>query len=140
MGTTSFAASAFGIAPNNPTPKQVRQTCLNNFNNTGVGKGVNFFSLASPFIGPDRLGSAVEDIGGTGLKFAAYSFFKTASKSMVRTPFGSMSGLVAGTIETVAKDIVAPAAVLATEVQVGVHAACAAYSNPSLQPYLPPTF
>jgi hypothetical protein len=140
MGTIEFDVCAFELAPNNATPKQVRQTCLNNFNNTGVGKGVNFFSLASPFIGPDKLQSAIEDVGGTGAKFAAYKFFRGASTSMVRTPFGSMSGFVADTVETIAKDVVAPVAVLATEVQVGVHAACAAYSNPSLQPYLPPTF
>jgi RHS repeat-associated protein len=127
-------------APNNATPKQVRQTCLNNFNNTGVGKAVNFFSLASPFIGPDKLQSAIEDVGGTALKFGAYGFFKTAITSMAGTPAAALSSVVAGTVETVAKSVIAPAATLATEVQVGVHAACAAYSNPSLQPYLPPTF
>ena len=115
-------------APNNAytndVAKKLQQNCLNNFNNSGGGAVVNFFSLASPFIGPDQLDSAVEDIGGTGLKFAAYSFFKTASTSMVRTPFGSMSSLVAGTIETVAKDVVAPVAGVSTAVQVGVHLGC----------------
>ncbi len=104
--------------------KKLQQNCLDNFNNSGGGAVVNFFSLASPFIGPDRLQSAIEDVGGTGVKFAAYSFFKTASTSMVRTPFGSMSGLVAGTIETVAKDVVAPVAAASTAVQVGVHLGC----------------
>ena len=128
------------VAPSNGTPTISRQACLAQFNNSSFGKVVNFFSLASPFIGPDRLQSAVEDVGGTGLKFAAYSFFKTASSTMVRTPFGSMSGLVAGTIETVAKDVVAPVAAVATGVQVMDHLLCAGYSNPSVAPYLPPTF
>lgn len=132
--------SGTGNAPNNSSPKQVRHTCLNNFNNTGVGKAVNFFSLATPILGPDRLHSAIEDFGSTGLKFAAYKFFRGASTSMIRTPFGSMSGFVADTIEIVAKDIVAPVLPIAIGVQIGVNAACAAYSNPSLQPYLPPTF
>jgi len=128
------------VAPSNGTPTISRQACLAQFNNSSFGNVVNFFSLASPFIGPDRLQSAVEDVGGTGLKFAAYSFFKTASSTMVRTPFGSMSGLVAGTIETVAKDVVAPVAAVATGVQVMDHLLCAGYSNPSVAPYLPPTF
>lgn len=93
-------------------------------------------SLLPSYFGAVDLGTGKV---GTGTKVAAYKFFRGASTSMVRTPFGSMSGFVADTVETVAKDIVAPVAVLATEVQVGVHAGCAAYSNPSLQPYLPPT-
>jgi RHS repeat-associated protein len=134
-----YQGATFSVAPPPPLPtlnrapnnaytndvaKKLQQNCLDNFNNSGGGAVVNFFSLTSPFIGPDRLQSAIEDVGGTGAKFAAYSFFKTASKTMVRTPFGSMSGLVAGTIETVAKDVVAPVAAVSTAVQVGVHLGC----------------
>jgi hypothetical protein len=83
---------------------------------------VNFLSMASPLIGPDRLGSTIEDVGGSTLKFGAYQFFKGASQTMVRTPFGSMSGFVSETIEAVAKDAVFPAAAAATVIQILVHA------------------
>src|ERR1700740_2586450 len=106
-GEQKFRLGGVETLPNNAYTndgaKKLQQNCLDNFNNSGGVAVVNFFSLASTFIGPDRLNSAIEDVGGTGLNFAAYSFFKTASTSMVRTPFGSMSGLVAGTIETVAR-------------------------------------
>ncbi|MGA3264697.1 MAG: hypothetical protein ABSC47_11715 [Terracidiphilus sp.] len=78
-----------------------------------------------PGIGPDWQGSIAEDVGGSALKFGAYSFFNAASTSMVRTPFGSMSGFVAGSIETVAKEVVAPVVVAATAAQLTVHAGCA---------------
>ena len=55
MCTTTFAASAFGIAANNGTQQQTQQ-CISQFNNTAFGKFVNFWSMASPFMGPDRLG------------------------------------------------------------------------------------
>ena len=126
LNTTPYAP--FQVAQNNAYTKDVakklQQNCLDNFNNSGGGAVVNFFSFASPFIGPDPLNSAIEDVGGTGLKFAAYSFFKTASNTMVRTPFGSMSGLVSGTIETVATKVVVPVASVSTAVQVGVHLGC----------------
>jgi hypothetical protein len=41
------------------------------------------------------LQTAIEDVGGTGAKFAAYKFFSGASTSMVRTPFG-FTGLNGG--------------------------------------------
>ena len=109
-------------APNNA--QQIAKTCIDQFNDTGVGKFVNFWSMASPLIGPDRWGSLKEDVGGSTLKFGAYQFFKGASKTMVRTPFGSMSGFVAETIETVAADVVLPLAVAATGTQVLMHAGC----------------
>ena len=121
--TTQLSASAFGIAPSNAT--QITKQCVAEFNNSGFGGAVNFLSMASPLIGPDRLGSTIEDVGGSALKFGAYQFFKTASQTMVRTPFGSMSGFVSETIEAVAKDAVFPAAAAATGVQILVHAGCA---------------
>jgi hypothetical protein len=87
--------------------QQKQQDCLNKINNTPDGEFYNFFSLASPFIGPDPMQSTIEDVGGTGLKFAAYGFFRSASANMIRTPFGSMSGLVADTLDTVAKGFIA---------------------------------
>jgi hypothetical protein len=61
--TTRSTASAFGIAPSNQTQQQKQQNCLNGFNNSPDGKFYNFFSLASPVIGPDKLQSAIEDFG-----------------------------------------------------------------------------
>ena len=111
------------VAPNNA--KQIAKQCVAEFNNSAFGGAVNFLSMASPLIGPDRLGSTIEDVGGSALKFGAYQFFKTASQTMVRTPFGSMSGFVSETIEAVAKDAVFPAAAAATSIQILVHAGCA---------------
>lgn len=60
-------------APNNgQTQQQKQQDCLNKINNTPDGKFYNFWSLTSPLIGPNKLGSAIEDFGGTGLKYLAY--------------------------------------------------------------------
>jgi hypothetical protein len=78
-----------------------------------------------PGIGPEWKSSIIEDVGGSALKFGAYSFFNTASQTMVRTPFGSMSGFVAGTVETVAKEALAPVAAAATAGQLTAHAGCA---------------
>jgi hypothetical protein len=102
----------------------VQQQCLGQFNNSSFGGAVNFMSMASPFIGPNRLGSAIEDVGGTTLKYGVYQFFNTASGSMAGTPFGSMSGIVAEGIETIAQDAVLPIAVGATGLQLIAHAGC----------------
>jgi hypothetical protein len=126
--TTGFAVSAFGIAPNNgPTWKQQNQDCLNKINSTPDGKFYNFFSPLSmiPGIGPEWKSSIAEDVGGGAAKFAAYKFFQGASQTMVRTPFGSMSGVVAGSIEGVAEGVLAPVAAAATVGQLTVHAGCA---------------
>ena len=143
--TTVFAVGAFGIAPSNQ--KQVQQTCLNNFNNTVVGKVTNFFSLASPFIGPDPIQSAIEDVGGTAAKYAAYRGLQYLANSPALLGGSNAqfvlavgSGAVAEGIHAVAADVVAPVAAVATGLQLAVHAACYGYSNPSVQPYLPPTF
>jgi hypothetical protein len=107
---------AGGLPANNATQQQIKQQCLDQFNNSGLGKAVNFWSLGSPFIGPDRPGSIFEDFGGTTLKIGAYQFFATASKTMGRTPFGSLSGVVAKTTPLVAG---------ATGAQIIMHAGCA---------------
>jgi hypothetical protein len=98
-------------------------------NNTPDGEFHNFFSLASPFIGPDPMQSTIEDVGWTGLKFAAYGFFRSASTNMIRMPFGSMSGLVADTLDTVAKGFIAPVGAAATVGQLTVHGGCAIASE-----------
>jgi hypothetical protein len=114
---------------NVPTALQVKQfvqqQCLGQFNNSSLGGAVNFMSMASPVIGPNPLGSTIEDVGGTTLKYGVYQFFNSASQSMAGTPFGSMSGIVAEGIETIAKDVVLPVAVGATGLQVIAHAGCA---------------
>jgi hypothetical protein len=114
---------------NVPTALQVKQfvqqQCLGQFNNSSLGGAVNFMSMTSPVIGPNPLGSTIEDVGGTTLKYGVYQFFNSASQSMAGTPFGSMSGIVAEGIETIAKDVVLPVAVGATGLQVIAHAGCA---------------
>jgi hypothetical protein len=80
--------------------------------------------MASPVIGPDRLGSTIEDVGGTTLKFGVYTFFSTVGKNWTPTPFGSMSGVVAEGIETIAKDVVLPVAVGSTGLQIIAQAGC----------------
>jgi hypothetical protein len=104
--------------------KQQTQQCISQFNNTAFGKFVNFWSMASPVIGPDRLGSTIEDVGGTTLKFGVYTFFSTVGKNWTPTPFGSMSSVVAEGIETIAKDVVLPVAVGSTGVQIIAQAGC----------------
>jgi hypothetical protein len=80
--------------------------------------------MASPVIGPDQLGSTIEDVGGTTLKFGVYTFFSTVSKNWTPSPFGSMSGVVAEGIETIAKDVVLPVAVGSTGLQIIAQAGC----------------
>lgn len=58
-----------------------------------------------PGIGPEWKSSIAEDVGGGAAKFAVFKFFQGASQTMVRTPFGSMSGFVAGSIEGVAEGV-----------------------------------
>jgi RHS repeat-associated protein len=113
---------------NVPTAQQlkqfVQQQCLSQFNNSGGGGFVNFWSMASPLIGPNRLGSTIEDVGGTTAKYGVYQFFNTESQTMAGTPFGSMSGIVAEGIETIAKDVVFPVAAGSTGLQIIAHAGC----------------
>jgi hypothetical protein len=114
-------------AANNGTQQQIKQQtqqCISQFNDTALGKFVNFWSMASPFIGPDRLGSTIEDVGGSALKYGVYTFFSTVGKTWTPTPFGSMSGVVAEGIHTIAKDVVLPVAVGSTGLQILAHAGC----------------
>ena len=139
FGCTNYVMANCGAPANNCTPltpgcsnvptaqqvKQfVQQQCLSQFNNSGAGGFVNFFSMASPVIGPNRLGSTIEDVGGTTAKYSVYQFFNTASQTMAGTPFGSMSGIVAEGIETIAKDVVFPVAAGSTGLQIIAHAGC----------------
>jgi len=127
-------------APNNGINKQAYNTCLNNFNQTGVGKVTNFFSLASPLLGPERLHSTIEDVGGSALKYGAYTGLRYLENNSTQVVTALGSGVVADIMHFAVADVVAPVAAVSTALQVGVHAGCAAYSTPSLQPYLPPTF
>jgi hypothetical protein len=112
-----------GLTPQQQIKQQTQQ-CISQFNNSAFGEFVNFWSMASPLIGPNRLGSTIEDVGGTTLKFGVYQFFNNASQSMAGTPFGSMSGVVAEGIETIAKDVVLPVAVGSTGLQILAQAGC----------------
>lgn len=121
----AFGSCAHGNAPSNVREaQQITQTCINEFNNTRIGKAANFMSMASPFIGPDRLGSTIEDVGGSTAKYGVYKYFQIASQTMPRTPFGSMSGFLSETIEMAAKDIVFPVAVAATGTQILMQGGC----------------
>lgn len=112
---------------NGPRWSQKNQDCLNKINSTPDGQFYNFFSPLSmiPGIGPEWKSSIVEDVGGGAAKFGVFKFFQGASQTMVRTPFGSMSGFVADSIEGVAEGILAPVAAAATVGQLTVHAGCA---------------
>ncbi len=126
---TEFLDNPFVInAPNNgPTWSQKNKGCLDKINSTPDGKFYNFMSPLSmiPGIGPEWKSSIAEDVGGGAAKFAVFKFFQGASQTMVRTPFGSMSGFVAGSIEGVAEGVLAPVAAAATVGQLTVHAGCA---------------
>ncbi|WP_263417836.1 RHS repeat domain-containing protein [Terriglobus albidus] len=141
-GATALGGNGMGTggAPSNGFNKQAYNTCLNKFNQTSVGKVVNFFSLASPLLGPERLHSAIGDVGGSALKYGAYTGLRYLENNSTQVITALGSGLVADIMHYAVADVVAPVAAVSTGVQVGVHAACAAYSTPSLQPYLPPTF
>ena len=117
-------ANAANNGAQQPTKAQIEKECIDEFNDMALGKFVNFMSMASPILGPDRLGSTIEDVGGTAVKYAVYKSFVAASKTMVRTPFGSLSGVVAEAIHAVAEDAVLPVAVAATGMQVIAHAGC----------------
>jgi hypothetical protein len=116
------------VAPNNgPTWSQKNQTCLDKINSTPDGKFYNFMSPLSmiPGIGPEWKSSIAEDVGGGGAKYVAYTFFDSASRTMVRTPFGSLSGGIARSMHAVVEDIVAPVSAAAMAGQLTVHAGCA---------------
>ena len=78
-----------------------------------------------PGMGPDWKGSVAEDVGGSAAKFTAFKFFQGASQTMARTPFGSMSGAVADTMEAVAEGVAVSLMAAATAGQLTVHAGCA---------------
>lgn len=124
-------------APSNgQTQQQKQQDCLNKINNTPDGKFYNFWSLTSPLIGPNRLDSAIEDFGGTGLKYLAYRGLLQAADSPTLLEGSNaqfvtavLSGAAAEGIHTVAKEVVFPLALAATAGQLTVHAGCAIASH-----------
>ena len=126
-GGSGFLVSGSKAPNNGPTWSQKNKGCLDKINSTPDGKFYNFFSPLSmvPGIGPEWKSSIAEDVGGGAAKFAVFKFFQGASQTMVRTPFGSMSGFVAGSIEGVAEGVLAPVAAAATVGQLTVHAGCA---------------
>jgi hypothetical protein len=123
------------LAQSPTKPKQSYQDCLNGFNKSLGGAAVNFLSLTSPFIGPDPLQSALEDVGGTALKFGVHQGLQATSNSYLSIGgstaeflTGAGAGLAADIIEIAAKDVVLPLAVGATAIQIGAHALCYASS------------
>jgi len=80
-------------------------------------------SLASlPFLGPDRLASIIEDVGGTD-SVRGYKFFRSAGTSMANTPFvNEWRG--SGHHRDGSEDVVLPVAVAATVGQITVPVGC----------------
>lgn len=83
------------FCPSKSFNKQTYSTCLNNFNQTSVGKSVNFFSLASPLLGPERLRSTIEDVGGTALKYGAYTGLRYLENNSAQVTTALGSGVIA---------------------------------------------
>jgi RHS repeat-associated protein len=108
------------------------EDCLKKFNNSFVGGAVNFFSFASPLLGPDKLQSTVEDVGGTTLKWLAYQGLRSVNAMQIigatDYPTAVLIELLAQdaalVIKTVAKDFVFPVALTATIVQEYTHVYC----------------
>jgi hypothetical protein len=59
------------------------------------------------------------------------------ASNMAGSPLEGLGNFLADTISVGAKEIVLPAATLATELQIMVHAGCAMYANPTLGPNMP---
>jgi hypothetical protein len=114
-------------APNNgPTFQQKNKACLNTINNTPDGKFYNFFSYASPLLGPDAgLLSAEQDGASFAAQRGGQRFLSAAAKNWGRTALGSGSGFVGGVWEAVDGFALTPLAVAATAGQLTVHAGCA---------------
>jgi hypothetical protein len=108
------------------------ETCLSGFNNSFIGGAVNFLSFASPLLGPDRTQSAIEDVGGTTLKWLAYQGLRSVNAmQIVGATDWDMAVLiellardVAFGIQTVAKELVFPVALGATIIQEYTHVYC----------------
>ena len=104
VSMTGCATCVFVVAPNNvQTQIQQYHDCLDKINKTPDGKLYKALSPLQMIPGwgltpkESQLDNALE-VGG---KFAAFGFFKSVSNSsfFARTPFGSMSGTAADTME-----------------------------------------
>jgi len=108
---------------------QKDQQCLNKISNTPDGEFYNFFSPLSmlPGWGPNPPKSRVDNAVEVGGKLSAYGFFRSVSNGsfFARTPFGSMSGAAADSLEAFADIVAAPAIVAATGGYLTVHVGCA---------------
>jgi hypothetical protein len=101
-----------------------------------VGVVANFFSIASPALDPNPWWeSTLEDVVGSGLKYAAYQGVKSldtlgwASLGVTDATYDAFLSFLARdaayAIETVAKDVAMPLVAASTVTQVGVHVYCA---------------
>ena len=147
-GNLTGALQSVGVLPdyspgwildaNNQMQQNSEQQCLNGFNNSWPGKFVNFFSFLSPLWGPNRLGSAKEDVVGPAAKYLAYKtlrFLQNSPELISGPEWAQWSSLVAGAsaevTEWAAKDVVLPLSLGATATQFLAHMGChiAAYPN-----------
>ncbi len=116
--------------------KFVNNACINQFNNSFGGKVVNFFSLTSPLIGPDRLSSAFEDVGGGALKYGAFKGLRAMqySKGLLAGNSAEVllaegSAVLANGAHFLVTDVLAPVAAASTAIQIGAHAYCYAKTD-----------
>jgi hypothetical protein len=88
--------------------------------NTPDGKVYDFFSAASPFIGPE---AGFGELAKEGAKEGGWQFLKKATENLNRTPLGNISGLTLGMKETY-EAALAPVVTAATVAQVLEYTAC----------------
>jgi hypothetical protein len=118
--TTTFAASAFGIAPSNVfgvTPQQ-QKACQDAWNNSAVGKGVQFFSLYNLATNLTSLKTWAEWTVLPAAKIGAFAVLSKISSAIGGT---ELSSVVSGTTTTVTAAPVASG--IATAESVGAVAA-----------------
>jgi hypothetical protein len=109
--------------------QRINQQCLDNFNNSAAGKVTNLFSLTSIFIGPERLSSGIELIGGGTAKYLTYRGLNAAASRFAFTPFGVLTGSTAELIHVGARALL-PISLGLTGAQLAVHGLCYLASHP----------
>lgn len=108
-----YNGSSFNVGMAPPARPDPRKVCVNKFESSLDGRFYNFWSLAAPFIGPDRMGSAKEDTVGVASKYVAVKWFQYLG-------YEDFVGLV----KTVAGKGLLPLSIAATGGQITGHLGC----------------